>query len=316
MPIEPLAASTHASRAIHQDTKQTVESDSALSLGCLLNVPSPLPSDATTPQQHTLQFANLNLISCESRQSLLDTLSAEDLASLVNEANRLRSDCLDAVLSKDTPTLHAQWFDAARNGRTDVLKLFIDAGLPLNTADEDDRNAQHYAAESGNVEATALLWDPAWDDKGVSTTDGKPGGSRLLCHFADRGNERAVRTLLTAGANPNSMSLRSKRTALQYAVERDSKSCVQALVDAGACPNGTREPGKESPLSVAIRDNRGSLLKILLTQRGINLNIPDNVGFTALGKAVELDCYRGPGNDILAQLRAYEASRRSAEPQQ
>lgn len=316
MHVEQPNACRPALHAAAKDPKGNAHSDSALTLCSVKNQSSQAPAIAAESQKEPSLYGHLLFLPCEMRHAVFEKLSIHDLAALAQTSTALRADCVAVARSKDDSTLKAQWFESARSGQADILKFLIDADFPLNAADEDGRNAMYYAAKSGNAETTALLWDPAFESFRVTTTDGKPGGSRMLISFANSGNETAVRTLLAVGAHPDTISLSSKRTALQIAVENNSKECVHALLEAGASANGTKVPGQDSPLSAAIRDNRGYLVEILLTQPGINLDIPDSAGFTALEKAVELDCYRGPEYNILEQLRAYEASGRGAEPQQ
>lgn len=311
MPIEPLAASTSASRAINHDTNHTVQSDSALPLGSLLNGPSPLPSDATTPQKHTPQFANLNLISCESRQSLLEKLTTQDLACLVQAANALRADCLTAGMSKDPATLNAQWFDAAGRNDTDTISVLLEAGFDRNTLDHDRKTAIYYAAGNGNLEATKLLLDPVGDGLGVTTVDGASGASHLLHYFASWGHATAVSTLIAAGCHPDSME--SGKTALMAAIEVGKEECIRTLLDAGASVNGTNTPGNDSPLSIAVREKRNTVVQMLLQKPGINLTNYDSEGLTPVGRAKQDCLYDRLEPNMLELFKEHMAKREHPE---
>lgn len=82
-------------------------------------------------------------------------------------------------------------------------------------------------------------------------------GRTALQWAAARGDERAVITLLSWGADPNNMDLKLN-TPLTLAANQNQTACVRLLLEAGALPDPELPPGIKfgTPLNCAARNAR------------------------------------------------------------
>ena len=310
MRIEQTNASYQPLHTVAKDIGK-VPSDSAVPVCSVKNQPSQASDVNVESQKAPSRYGHLVLLPCEMRHAVFEKLSIHDLAVLAKTSTALRADCVAVALSNDAPTLKAHWFEAARQNRTETIKLLLAAGFDRNTLDSDDRNAVYYAALKGNLEATVLLRDAAQDAEDMTTLDGKPGASRLLHYFAGWGDSTAVKTLVAAGCHPDSID--RGETALMAAIERKSPDCVRVLLDAGANANGANQRNAESPLSSAIQRGCNKIVEMLLAQPGIYLSNPDSGWLNPEARALRFSMYDKKQPNILAQIKEFDASRAHPE---
>src|SRR2546430_806283 len=108
----------------------------------------------------------------------------------------------------------------------------------------------------------AVIWGcrPSATESDELDAEGKP--LNLLCAAAKRGDASKVRSLLTAGANPNATDARGG-TALQYAASSGKIAVVQLLLAAGANVRAQDHDGSTA-LHAAAVDRELPIVELLL----------------------------------------------------
>lgn len=108
-------------------------------------------------------------------------------------------------------------------------------------------------------------------------------GRTALEWAAARGDDRAVTTLLSYGANPNSMDTKLN-TPLTLAANQNHTVCVRLLLEAGANPDPPLPPGVKfgTPLHCAARNASDPLLLKTLLDFNANIEASGYDGFTPL----------------------------------
>ena len=122
------------------------------------------------------------------------------------------------------PWAAGNFLEAARNGKDDVVALFLDGGIDSETADEQGR--------------TALI---------LATRENHPG---------------TVQTLLQKGADPNNIDHDGK-TALIWACEGDHIAVVLVLLKKGTNVTAIANDGTTA-LSAANKQGDAELVKLLV----------------------------------------------------
>jgi ankyrin repeat protein len=88
------------------------------------------------------------------------------------------------------------WFDAAKAGDEESLKLALESGFDVNTVDELKNTALHYAASKAHLNVMHLLIE---NGAGLNLTNDRLS---TPLHLTEK-NMDAIRILLEAGADPN-----------------------------------------------------------------------------------------------------------------
>ncbi len=159
---------------------------------------------------------------------------------------------------------------AANSGRTDVVKLLLEAGarieLELNyyrrggDMDFDFESALHAAVEDGHLDVVRLLLDS--------------GGKCMLDKFnyvhrtplmvaVDEQNIEMVKLLIAAGSDVNARDEPGiGNTAIHHAVKTSNVEVVKLLLEAGADP---RIPGwmGSSAVDAGLRDSKRQIVELL-----------------------------------------------------
>jgi len=118
--------------------------------------------------------------------------------------------------------------DAVGRGNVEVAKVLITAGANVNAADQYKQSLVMNAASAGRIEILRLLIAAGADVSAPNTYKITP-----LSAAAEQGQLEVVRLLLAAKAKVNSRDPYGG-TALSVAVLRGYKDVVKALIDAGA----------------------------------------------------------------------------------
>ena len=120
---------------------------------------------------------------------------------------------------------------------------------------------------------------------GVSTRD--PIARTPILLAIEAGNVNMISTLTKLGSSFDAVDSQGN-TTLHYAVESGNLAMVNVVmkeVDANI-----QNANGETALFVAVRNNNADQIKLLATVNGINLNIKNNAGASAIDIACELGC--------------------------
>ena len=172
------------------------------------------------------------------------------------------------LAQKNIPFTEAAFIDAARQGDTSALALFLEAGMSAETKTYDGQPALSVAALSNQAEALELLLkkgaDPNARDKYRGTA---------LMNASWKGNSQIVNALLAAGSDPNAQAANGM-TALMFASWDDHAGVVKALLEKGADP-GIRDEGGWTALMRAVFKGNTNAAKALL-ERGAEVSAEGN----------------------------------------
>ena len=120
------------------------------------------------------------------------------------------------------------FFDNAKNGKADVVELFLAAGMSPNVKDGQTWSPLMHAAEKGHVEVVQVLIDGGAD---VNQTD-RPGNTALTW-AAGEGQVAVVKLLLANGAEVNAKN-ESGKGPIAQAILYGRDEVVDILLQAGA----------------------------------------------------------------------------------
>lgn len=214
---------------------------------------------------------------------------------------------------------------AAGDGREDVVREFLAAGMNPNAAGEGGRTAVSRAAGAGHGHVVALLLA-----HGATPNAATPEGQTALMAAAESGDAQAVKALLAAGADAQAkndkgvsplaaavlaghatvVSLLAERAplsldhALQLAAVKGHTAVISVLMDRGASPYSTGAGGR-TPLMFAALHGHQEAVK-LLRQRGASVTALDAELKTAAVHAAD------SGHDAIAAYLSEPD--RSADP--
>lgn len=113
---------------------------------------------------------------------------------------------------EDVIELATKIFDLARNGRTEELAAYLDAGVPANLTNDRGDTLVMLAAYHGHADAvTALL------ARGAEADRANDRGQTPLAGAVFKGEEAVIRALLAGGADPNAGTPSAVDTARMFA---------------------------------------------------------------------------------------------------
>lgn len=198
---------------------------------------------------------------------------AEPLQPLYALAKRGQGDALDeSELLAVLQVLGLQGFDfnafdfvrAAGEGREEVVSLYLRAGMPIDVQGDNKYTAAAEAATSGELRVLRLLCE-----QGADLEIRTAGGNTVLWMACISSNFEAIRLLVEAGADVNARCVRGE-TPLNILIQ-------------------WRNQHKQETLAA---------MKYLL-ENGVDLEISDNLGRTAIHVAIE----EGWTEEVRAVLR-------------
>jgi ankyrin repeat protein len=217
---------------------------------------------------------------------------------------------------------HGQLLSAARDGELQDAERFMNEGADPNFRDIPwGRSPISQAAEYGHPAVVSLLLSRGVNTNSLDVCGTEPSqdntGKTPLMWAAMLGRTEACRVLLDAGAD-TTMAERDGRTPLSWASEHGHQACVKLLLERGAPINACDRYHGQTPLSwaamnghmfnvitlleygadpaLADRDNRQPLswaaaqghetiVRLLLNQRGVQINQQGGKGRTSLSWA-------------------------------
>ena len=104
--------------------------------------------------------------------------------------------------------LAAKVFDLAREGDTEQLTAYLDAGVPANLTNDKGDTLLILAAYRGHVDTVAALLERGADHSRINDRGQSPLAAAVFKQSAD-----AVRALLSAGADPDAGQPSARATA-------------------------------------------------------------------------------------------------------
>ena len=126
-------------------------------------------------------------------------------------------------------------FDLARNGSTEDLVSYLDAGVPVNLTNDKGDTLLILAAYHGHQETVAALLD-----RGADHSRANDRGQTALAAAVFRQSTDAVRRLLTAGADPDAGGPSARATAVFF--ELPEMSGLRPLPGSRPGGKGDRRP--------------------------------------------------------------------------
>ena len=198
------------------------------------------------------------------------------------------------------PYSEVSFIESAANGDMMAVKLFLAAGMDVNS---EDGAALVYAAQKGRTEIVKALLDADADinkgtpliaaiqanqfeivklllDKGA---DVNVGNGETLRSAVARDSINLVKLLLDKGADVNVIGS-DQTPVLKEAIRRGQLEIVKLLLDKGAHPN-VETPSNWVPLLEAIYKGHAEIVKLLL-EHGADVNVIFSNNETALHWAI------------------------------
>jgi ankyrin repeat protein len=167
------------------------------------------------------------------------------------------------------------------SGDDKIVALFLEAGMPVDTADEKGWTALHRAAQ-GDSEKTLAVLLKAKPNLNAKT----PNGDTPLCRAAASGPPRHVALLIQAGADVNA-ACSFQNTALHEAAHENSPEKVAALVAGGANVDARDDRGR-TPLHLAAGQENVETANALIRGKA-DVNAKAKSGRTPLHEAIDSD---------------------------
>jgi ankyrin repeat protein len=159
---------------------------------------------------------------------------------------------------------------ASWHGDAAVVRALLDVGADASRVRNiDGATALYLAAQANHVPVVELLLERGRADP---SAPGGPCRSTPLIVAAERGHVASVRTLLTAGANPNAADA-TGWTAGHAACQGGHVAALNALLSARADPNARAAPDGCTPALIAAQQNHAGCLDALAA-RGADLDAP------------------------------------------
>lgn len=181
-------------------------------------------------------------------------------------------------------TLQDRFFDAARRGDLDMLKVCLDKGVDPKIEDEVGRNAVALAVrDARDLEMVEFL-----QSKGVALDDPDAVGRTALHEAAGQGDTAIVAFLLKHGAKIDRKDMQG-RTPLHSAVMGGSLKVTEMLLAAGADAN-TPDNFGDTPLIAVCTKGIDAIAK-LLVEKGADPKRKDQEGRMASERADENATY-------------------------
>ena len=168
--------------------------------------------------------------------------------------------------------------NAVRFGHDAVAQELLNGGADVNTADDQSQTALSRAVQLNKPRIVRKLLD-----QGASTEICDERGSTALHHAVSLHDYSIIQILLAAGANPNSRDL-NDQTPLMHACSASSEEVIQLLLKHPGIDVNVFDSQGRTALSAAIQRSESVILA--LSDAGADTKIADNAGKTPLHHAV------------------------------
>jgi ankyrin repeat protein len=186
----------------------------------------------------------------------------------------------------------------AAKGNPETIRLFLAAGMDVNSTNEDGTSAIISASEKGNIEVVMYLVE-----KGANVNIIDLYGSPPLSLAAEEGNMEMVKYLIKHRADINPQN--ALNTPIMSAAHSENLDIVKYLIDRGADVNAKGPDmlrGHSPALITAVRKGNLALVKLLLSN-GADVNI-DRVGGDDIERPLILGAELGNPDIVKTLLEA------------
>jgi len=221
----------------------------------------------------------------EGRMTIIIGLLSTNMLNINNHSNIDNYDDEEEDSDDEEYYTATPLFEAAKNGRMDIVRLLLDRGAKPNIPEEHGNSPLHTAAKQGHIGIVQLLLNNGADPNLENDYGETPlylafqndhdnvehllleKGARpekeyfetKLVLAIEHGNARDVRNQLLSGVNINF----DQSEPLRAAVRNGHKDIVALLLSNGADPN-PEDYYAESPLTTALELEEKDLAQILL----------------------------------------------------
>ncbi len=137
-------------------------------------------------------------------------------------------------------------FYISRDGKLDLMEMFIEKGANLNENDEYNQTPIFYACREGQTEIVKFMFE-----RGVNIHHLDRNSENCLFYAAREGRADICKFLIEKGINVNQVD-NNNQTAMSFARKKAHQTIIEMLASAGATfqKNGNRVAKKESNKSI------------------------------------------------------------------
>ena len=211
----------------------------------------------------------------EPAESVHQTIAEDNVAKIKPHVSSSTDvDARDEVLQ-------TQLHEAALNGQSDFVELFIAKGADINAKDYEGSTALHKATEKHHTDVVELLLAKG-ADVNARTLDKE---ETPLIWAAYYGYNDVAELLIAKGADINAND-NEGCTALHRAAEKHHTDVVELLLAKGAGVNAKTYGKEETPLIWAAYYGYHDVAELLIV-KGADINVKDQLGRTPLVVAKE-----------------------------
>ncbi len=150
-----------------------------------------------------------------------------------------------------------QFLEDAAQGKTDLVRLAIEAGVDVNASDEEQRTALQFASFDGHQEIVELLLQ-----EGASPDQRDSMGRTALMYASTGSSVETVKLLIVAGADVNAADSVEHFTALMFAAAEGQAGIVKLLQEHSADPSLVDIDG-DNALTFATQNGHTEVMKLL-----------------------------------------------------
>lgn len=187
------------------------------------------------------------------------------------------------------------------------IPMLIQAGIPVDTPNDDLVTPLAFAVEEKNAKAVKYLLE-AGADPNQSDISGRRPLDEAVRGYASAMQEQIVQLLLAAGADINETAKHKQaKTSLYHAFEQRNAKMIDLFVENGADITARNPADGQTPIFAAFRQNNMDMIERAISL-GANLNDIDDKGQSLLHIAVRnnnnlsaLDLLLKKGGDVNVQ---------------
>ena len=227
--------------------------------------------------------ARVNIASEKGKTPLLEAIEANhgDMVDLLLGRGELEINAVNRRNHDRTALMVALQLD-----HDAVVKAILKReDVDVNIKDSEGYTVLSLAAAKGSYEVVkALLTKPQIDVDAIDVA-GRRTPLMLVSEFAEKNELEIIRALIERGANPNLRDQQRGRTALSAAIEAGRFQVVETLLDFNQADLFCKDDDGRGLLHYASRFGHTGIVR-LLREKGLEVNLRDDSGFTPLHEAV------------------------------